>query len=69
MGRARIDMHRLQEVLRLHRLGLSARAIARQLRIGRNTLGGYLDAVSKAGLLDGSADELPAVDVLEQRAA
>lgn len=64
MGRARIDMHRLQEVIRLHRLGRSGRAIARQLRIGRNTLGGYLDAVTKAGLLDGSADELPAVDVL-----
>lgn len=64
MGAARIDMHRLQEVIRLHRLGRSGRAIARQLRIGRNALGTYLAAVSKAGLLEGSADELPAVDVL-----
>ena len=64
MGAARIDMHRLQEVIRLHRLGRSGRAIARQLRIGRNTVGAYLDAVSEAGLLEGSADELPAVDVL-----
>jgi len=64
MGRARIDMHRLQEVVRLHRLGRSGREIARQLRIGRNTLGGYLDAVSKAGLLDGPADQLPEVGVL-----
>jgi len=64
MGAARIDMHRLQEVIRLHRLGRSGRAISQQLRIGRNTLRRYLDAVSKAGLLDGEADELPSVDLL-----
>ena len=64
MGAARIDMHRLQEVVRLHRLGRSGRAIARQLRIGRNTVGGYLESLSKAELLDGPAEELPAVEVL-----
>jgi len=64
MGRARIDMHRLQEVVRLCRLGVSRREIARQLRVGRNTLSRYLAAVSKAGLLEGAIDELPTVDAL-----
>lgn len=64
MVRARIDMHRLQEVIRLHRLGRSGRVIARQLRIGRNTLGSYFDALAKAELLEGPTDELPPVDVL-----
>ncbi len=64
MGAARIDMHRLQEVIRLHRLCRSRREIARQLHIGRNTVNGYVDAISKVGLLDGAADDLPAVDVL-----
>ena len=64
MGARRIDMHRLQEVIRLHRLGRSRRAIARQLRIGRNTVRGYLEAVSKAGILDGPAEDLPELDHL-----
>lgn len=59
MGRARIDMHRLQEVIRLHRLGRRGRAIARQLHIGRNTVNGYLEALAKAGALEGACDELP----------
>ena len=61
MGARRTDMHRLQEVVRLHRLGRSSRAIARQLRMGRDTIRGYLKALRTAGVLDGSADELPAL--------
>ena len=64
MGAARIDMHRLQEVVRLHRLGRSRREIARQLRIGRNTVNAYVDAISKVGLLGGAPDDLPPVDAL-----
>ena len=64
MGAARIDMHRLQEVIRLHRLARSRREIARQLHIGRNTVNAYVDAVSKVGLLDGAPEDLPAVNVL-----
>lgn len=57
-------MHRLQEAVRLHRLGTSRRVIAGRLRIGRNTIREYFEAISKAGLLDGPADELPSADAL-----
>lgn len=59
MGARRTDMHRLQEMVRLHRLGKSSRAIARQLRMGRDTIRSYLRALSRAGSLEGPADELP----------
>jgi transposase len=64
MGAPRTDMHRLQEVIRLHRLGKSSRRIARQLSMGRDTIRGYLEALSQAALLDGPIDELPPLEVL-----
>ena len=64
MGARRTDMHRLQEVIRLHRLGASARRIARQLSMGRDTIRSYIAVLSKAGLLDGPVDELPELDRL-----
>lgn len=64
MGARRTDMHRLQEVIRLHRLGNSSRRIARRLRMGRDTIRGYLEILAKAGVLDGPADELPASESL-----
>ena len=57
-------MHRLQEIVRLHRLKRSSRAIARQLTMGRNTIKGYLEALSKAGVLEGDPDDLPGFEVL-----
>lgn len=60
----RTDMHRLQEVIRFHRLGKSVRRIARQLSMGRNTIREYLALVSKAGLLEGPVDSLPELDAL-----
>jgi transposase len=57
-------MHRLQEVIRLHRMGRSGREIARQLRMGRETTRTYLTAFSKARLLDGDADHVPEVEPL-----
>jgi transposase len=57
-------MHRLQEVIRLHRLGKSMRRIARQLRMGRDTIRAYLEAFAKADLLEGSADDLPDLPAL-----
>jgi DNA-binding NarL/FixJ family response regulator len=42
MAARRTDMHRLQEVTRLHRMGESVRRIARQLALGRNTIREYL---------------------------
>jgi len=64
MGARRTDMHRLQEMVRLHRLGQSSRAIARQLRMGRDTIRCYLRALSKACLLEGGTEELPGVAAL-----
>jgi transposase len=59
MGNRRLDMHRLQEVIRLHRLGESGRSIAKPLKIGRNTNSAYVEAISKAGLLEGPANLVP----------
>ena len=65
MSARRIDMHRIQEVIRLHRLGRSRRVIARQLRMGRNTIRSYQEQLKKAGLLEGSADDLPAIEAVQ----
>ena len=59
-------MHKVQELVRLHRMGESARSIAAQLRISRNTVRNYLEAFAKAGLLDGSPEELPEIDTLRE---
>lgn len=55
----RTHMHRLQELVRMHRQGTSTRDAARLLKMGRNTALRYRTALSKAGLLDGVQDELP----------
>lgn len=62
--RARTDMHQLQELVRLHRLGTGAREIARLLGISPNTEREYRNAFSKAGLLAGDADDLPTLEAL-----
>lgn len=59
MGARRTDMHRLQEMVRLHRMGASSREIARQLRMGRDTIRCYLRGLRRAGLLEGAAEDLP----------
>lgn len=64
MGARRTDMHRLQEMVRLHRMGASSREIARQLRMGRDTIRCYLRGLRRAGLLDGAADDLPEIAAL-----
>ena len=64
MGARRTDMHRLQEMVRLHRMGASSREIARQLRMGRDTIRCYLRGLRRAGLLEGAADDLPGLDAL-----
>lgn len=58
-------MHRLQELVRLHRLGVTERKAARELRMGRNTARDYRNAIASAGLLDGSAEELPELETLK----
>ena len=47
-------MHRLQDLIRLHRQGAGSRVIARQLRMARDTIRDYLRALKEAGLLEGT---------------
>lgn len=65
MARGRLTMDRLQELVRLHRLEVGARERARLLGMSPNTERRYRDAVQKAGLLEGSPNELPELDVLK----
>ena len=62
----RIDMDRLQELVRLHRMGTGARKVARLLKMGPNTERDYREALEAAGLLDGGVDELPELAVLKE---
>ena len=64
MSRKRKDMHQLQELVRLHRLGTGAREVARLLGMSPNTEREYRRAFQTAGLLEGPAEELPAVEAL-----
>jgi len=58
-------MHRLQELVRLHRMGVGGREAARQLRMGPNTARQYRRALSDGALLDGDVDALPPLEVLK----
>ena len=60
-------MHRLQEVVRLHRQGTSVREASRLLGMSRNTAGCYVTALRAAGLLEGAVETLP--ELAELRAA
>lgn len=59
MGFRRLTMDRLQDLVRLHRRGVAVRRIARTLRMGRNTVTDYSEALLAAGLLEGDPEELP----------
>lgn len=65
MSAKRVDMHRLQEFVRLHRLGSTSRDLARLLKMGRNTQREYRRCLEKAGLLDGDPDDLPELEMLK----
>ena len=64
MSKRRVDMDRLQELVRLHRMGTGAREVARLLGMSPNTERSYREALKKAALLDGAADDIPALEVL-----
>jgi len=64
MSAERIDMHRLQEMVRLHREGVNVREIARLLQMSPNTERKYRQDLLKAELLLGPQDELPELSVL-----
>jgi transposase InsO family protein len=53
------DMHRLQELVRLHRLGHGPVEIARLVGLDRKTERLYRNRLNKAGLLSGEPDVLP----------
>ena len=57
-------MHRLQELVRLHRMGVGGREVARLLKMSSKTELKYRQALAEAGLLEGDAGALPDADVL-----
>lgn len=57
-------MHRLQELVRLHRLRLPARQIARELGVGPNTERSYRRIFAAAGILEGDPHALPDLEEL-----
>lgn len=57
-------MHRLQELVRLHRMGTGCREAARLLGMSPNTEREYREALAAAGLLEGNVDDLPDLEVL-----
>lgn len=69
MSKRRGDMDRLQELVRLHRMGTGAREAARMLRLSPNTERDYRRALEKDGLLDGDADDIPPLEVLKAAVA
>ena len=61
---ARVDMHRLQELVRLYRVGTGVRERARLLGMSTRTERAYRQALAEAGLLEGDAEELPEAEAL-----
>ncbi|HVV84551.1 MAG TPA: IS21 family transposase [Kofleriaceae bacterium] len=57
-------MHRLQDLVRFHRLRTGTRETARLLGMGPNTERMFREAIAAAGLLEGPLDELPSLDAL-----
>lgn len=65
MSQQRVDMDRLRELVRLHRLGTGAREVARLLGMGPNTERAYRSALLAAGVLQGQAEEVPELEALK----
>ena len=65
MSAKRTDMHRLQELLRLHRMGTPVRTITRTLRMSPKTERKYRLILQDAGLLEGDPDDIPELDVIK----
>jgi|GEM_PF-3566521 len=59
-------MHRLQELVRLHRIGTGCYAAARMLSMSPNTERVYRSALMAAGLWDGPVEPLPSLDELRR---
>ncbi len=65
MSASRTDMHRLQELVRLHRKETGARKVARLLGMSPNTERKYREALGPSGLLTGDAGDLPPLEALK----
>lgn len=65
MSRQGQSMHKIQELVRLHRMGTPFREVARLLRVSPNTERTYRRALAKLGFLDGSSDALPSEEELK----
>src|SRR5262245_50856737 len=65
MAARRTEMHKLQELVRLHRTGRGNRDVARELCMGPNTERRYRTALESAGLLAGDPSELPELEALK----
>lgn len=66
MGRRTIEMHQLQELVRLHRMETGKREVARLLGLSPMTEREYRKAIEAAGLMAGEVDDLPDVLSLEK---
>jgi transposase len=64
MSQPRISMHRLQDLVRHHRLGRKPSRVAKLLGMTRKTERAYRKSLIAEGLLAGSADELPSQEEL-----
>lgn len=58
-------MHRLQELVRLHRMGVRDREVARLLGMGPNTERQYRRAIEQAQLLEGDPQSVPELELLK----
>jgi len=65
----RVEMDRLQELVRLHRMGSGAREVARLLAMSPNTERMYRLALQRAGVLLGPAADLPPLELLKTSVA
>ena len=65
MSAKRVEMDRLLELVRLHRLKTGARETARLLSMSPNTERPYRLALDEAGLLAGDPNELPPLEELK----
>lgn len=59
-------MHRLQELVRLHRMGTTTREVARLLKMSPNTERKYRIILTSQQLLEGPPDQIPSLETLKQ---
>jgi hypothetical protein len=64
MSAKRVDMERLIELVRLHRMGEGSREVCRLLGMSPKTGLRYRGALMKTGILEGAADDLPSSEAI-----